>query len=127
MKVKIIKRSKEVLRMSDTEAIKEVRDCVSEDKLSDYTQMIAQVASGKSDVFEILKADAEISRNCRVWNAYGNNSKDLDIWVEIYAYNSFAGFYEIGCYMTDIWNYYSDIADEIRSHMFILEFHRKKF
>ena len=124
MKAKITKESKKVLCLDDMNAVKEVRTCIEEDKLSNYTQTIARIASKTNDVFEIFRADAEIAKNSRIWDAYGD-SKNLDVWITVYAYNSYVGFYEIGCYLTDIWEVTGDNSDQIRNRMFVLEYKRK--
>lgn len=130
MKLKITEESKRVLHLSDMDAVKELRKCVEEDSLSNYTHLIASIASGENGTFEILKSSAEIARNCRVWNSYGETA-DLDIWVTVYALLSGVGFYEIGCYLTDIWGYYNfageNNREEIRNRMFVMEYPFKKF
>ena len=124
MKAKITKRAKNILVLADMDAVKAVRECIKEDKLSNYTQTIARVASGTNDTFEILKAEAEIAKNGRIWDAYGD-TKNLDVWITVYAFNAYVGFYEIGCYLTDIWEVTGDNADQIRNRMFVLEYKRK--
>ena len=75
-----------------------------------------------------MKIEAEIAKNQRIHNYYGNNedSGDLDIWLRILAYDKYFGFYDIGAYLSDIWSADGKNSEEIRSHMFILEFLPKR-
>lgn len=121
-------RSKDIITLSE----KPIADGIIEE-LSDYSieadrQMIARAAAGTNDTFEILKFTAEIAKNSRVWNAYGTNdgeTKNLDVWMELYAYNKHVGFYEIGCYLTDIWQITGDNSEEIRNHFYINKFTKR--
>ena len=121
-------RSKMVITLSE----KPIADGIIEE-LSDYSieadmQMIARTAAGTNDTFEILKFTAEIAKNSRVWNAYGTNdgeTKNLDVWMEMYVYNKYVGFYEIGCYLTDIWQITGDNSEEIRNHFYINKFTKR--
>lgn len=121
-------RSKDIITLSE----KPIADGIIEE-LSDYSieadmQMIVRTAVGTNDTFEILKFTAEIAKNSRIWNAYGANdgeTKNLDVWMELYAYNKFVGFYEIGCYLTDIWQITGDNSEEIRNHFYINKFTKR--
>ena len=48
----------------------------------------------------------------------------LDIWLTVYAFDPFDGFYNIGVYLSDIWQLSGENADEIKSHMYIEEYTR---
>ena len=126
MKVKITERAKKFLTLEELPVAKQVINDLKEDnELENYGKIAARIASGTNETFEILKAEAEISHNRRVYDAFCEGSGKIDIWMEFYAYNAYAGFYEIGVYLTDLWNSTGDNSDEIKSHMFILEFKRK--
>ena len=64
---------------------------------------------------KIFEASAEIAKNCRAWNAYTDNSGDMDVWITATAKTS-EGFIEIGAYLTDIWQ---TGAVEYRHHMYV--------
>ena len=51
---------------------------------------------------EIIKADATTAKNYRAWNLYGDESQDMDVWVEATAKTG-KGFIEVGAYLSDIW------------------------
>lgn len=51
----------------------------------------------------VLTATAEISKNRMVWNAYGDETRQMDIWVSAVA-KTYGGYLELGAYLTDIWN-----------------------
>lgn len=126
MKIIYSDRSKEIITLAEKPIADEIIDSLAEDTADNYTQIIARTASGHNDSFEILKVTAEIAKNGRVFEAYGIGTKNLDIWMEIYAFNSYAGFYEIGCYLTDIWEITADNAEEIRHRFFINKYIKKE-
>ena len=119
MKVKLTEESKKYITVAEMPAVKQIiKDMKEDDDIIGYAQAAARVASGWNG-FEILKAEASIAKNCRVWNQYGENTGDLDIWLDIYAFDSYAGFYEIGAYLSDIWSICGDNAEELKEHMYI--------
>ena len=120
MKIKMTENSKCAIHVSEMPKVREIMAMLKEDdSLNDYAQMAARVASGKNDEFEILKATAEMAQNCRVWDAYGDGTEKLDVWLEVYAYNPYYGFYDLGIYLTDVWSITGENAEEIRKHMYI--------
>ena len=50
----------------------------------------------------ILEATATIKKNARVWDAYGDNTGCIDVWIEATAKIT-NGYLEIGAYLSDIW------------------------
>jgi len=127
MKVKFTEDAKKFITVSELPAVKRIIAEMKEDgEIKGYSEIAARVASGYNGNFEILKAEAEISRNGRVNDAYGEGSGKLDIWLNVYAFDNYAGFFEIGAYLTDIWAVAGDNAEEIRSHMYINKYSREK-
>lgn len=126
MKVKFTKEEKKFITVAQMPAVNQIIKDMKEYPLSEDTQTIARVASGVNSTFEILKAEARIAKNCRVWNAFSDESENLDIWIEVYAFNNYDGFYEIGIYLSDVWQITGDNGDEIRSHMYINEYHKNR-
>jgi len=123
MKVRMSEDSKRVITVSEMSAVRNVmRELKDDNYIKEYASMAARVASGENETFEILKAEAEIAKNSRVWNAYGEGTGNIDVWINIYAYNRYCGFYDFGVYLTDIWDIHRDNVDEIRSHMYINKF-----
>lgn len=89
-------------------------------------QSAARVASrSHGEDFEILKWSAEIAGNDRVHDYHCEESGRLDVYVEAYVFNTYSGFYSIGFYLSDIWSLDGDNCEEIREHMYILEYLRK--
>lgn len=96
MKVTLTKEAMDYITMAEA---KEARRIIKEMKDDTYIEEYAEsaaVLAGGNDSYEILKADAKISKNSRVWNYYGDNTGNLDIW-----------------------SVYDCTKDEIRSHMYV--------
>lgn len=70
---------------------------------------------------EIIKAEARTARNCRAWNAYGDGTNNMDVWISGIARTS-AGFLEIGAYLSDIWQ---TGATPYKEHIYAVEYCRK--
>lgn len=64
---------------------------------------------------EIIKAEAATALNCRAWNAYGDDTGYMDVWIEALAETS-DGFIKVGAYLSDIWQ---TGAVDYREHMYI--------
>jgi len=119
MKVKFGPEQKKIITVAQLPAVRQLIEFMREDTgLRDYAETAATLASDYSGM-EILKAEAEIALNSRVWNQYGDETENIDIWIKVYAYHSYYGFYDIGVYLTDLWALCSDNKEEIRSHMYI--------
>lgn len=125
MKVKFTAETKKFVTVAEVPQVKKIIEEMREDDgLKDYAEMAARVASRSNESFEILKAEAEIAKNRRAFDNYGEGSGTLDIWIEAYAFNSYKGFYNIGIYLTDVWNISGDNKEEIRNHMYIEEYRK---
>lgn len=127
MKIKFGAEQKKYIYVSEIPAVKElISELQDKDNYGDFSFEIGAAvtcATGtNSDSFQILKKEAEIAKNHRIYNHYSDNSGTLDIWFTIYAYDHYYGFFEIGCYLSDIWAISSENVDEIRSHMLIYKF-----
>lgn len=127
MKVTMPKNWKKWMTVHEAEKAREIIRDFKEimDIMSDI-QAAARVASRTNDEFEILKWSAEIAGNDRINDYHCAESGRLDVWVETYAFNSYSGFYSIGFYLTDIWALTGENREEIREHMFILEYLKNK-
>lgn len=126
MKIKFTDEAKKYITVSEAPHVKKImaymKENESTESLKDYAEMAARVAGGYGYDYEILKVEAEISRNCRAHDNYHEGSGTLDIWLTIYAFNAYKGFYNIGVYLSDLWQLTGDNGEEIRSHMYIAEF-----
>lgn len=121
MKIRITNNSKKVLTVAEMPIVKAIIEDFKEDvSVEEYAAQAAEIASGENGKFEILKATAEISKNRRVWNLFSEKSNHLDVWIEVYAFNEFYGFYNIGVYLSDLWSRVGGENDEeIRQRMYI--------
>lgn len=125
MKVSITKRSKNIISLAEASTARKIVEEMKRDEMSiaEYAEIAARVAGG-SDEYEILKASAEITKNARVCNRYGEDTNDLDIWIDFYAFSRYKGFFEVGVYLSDICDICISNAEEIKSHMYINHYHR---
>jgi len=124
MKVRITRDSERVITLADKWITDEIIGILRSENAKPYEQSIAHVASGTNSYFEILKFEAEIAKNRRICDRYFPGSADYDVWISMYAYNTFDGFYEIGCYLSDVWDICEDNHEEIKNHMYIGEYKR---
>lgn len=119
MRVMMTDDSKKIITLAEAPYALQIIEELKEDTgLQEYARMAANVAGGNYN-YEILKATAEIARNQNVWDQYGEGTGTLDVWLKIYAFARYAGFYEIYVYLSDIWQITADNTDEIRDRMLI--------
>lgn len=77
---------------------------------------------------EVIRARAEISKNIRTYNAFGDYTETLDIWITGLVYmvdygpDNRAAYLELGAYLTDIWNIAANNHDEVKQHMYARAF-----
>lgn len=121
MKVKYGTEQKRYVTVAEVPAVKDIIAQCREYDIKDFAIIAAHAI--KNTEFEIMKAEAEIAKNCRVWNYYGEESGSLDVWISFYAFNDYTGFYMIGAYLSDIDTL---SADELRPLMYVREFKEVK-
>lgn len=125
MKIKITSETKQWLTLAELpyaqNIIESYKDWTKDD-VEWYAQLASRIASGANVCFQILKTDFEIAGNGRIWDNYETGSGRLDIWMNVYAYSPYVGFYDFGCYISDIDNSTGENGDEIRNHMYIRAF-----
>ena len=116
MKIEITARSKDQLN-KDELAIAQliVKNMKGEDG-DHYADTIAYIVSGHGGC-EILKFESEIDKNPRVWNILGEYSGFIDIRIHVYAYHRVYGFYDVQCYISDLWDFDGHNKWEIRRMM----------
>ena len=66
-------------------------------------------------VNDIITVEAYTSRNSRIWDAYGENTGNVDVWITGIA-KGFDCFIEFGAYLSDIWQ---SGAIDFYHHMYI--------
>ena len=109
--------------LSDVDRAKMV---IEYEKDDDYTikewaeYAIQEAGKGAEIIFE---ASAEVARNGRIYNAYTENSGDMDVWITATA-KTYDGFIEIGAYLSDIWQ---TGAVEYKQHMYIQTYSKDRF
>ena len=121
MKVTLTKKSKENIKASQLDAAREVIRACREDESSaaDYAvyavNCIMHNQHGSCE--SILKCSAEVMPNYRAWGLWGNETEDLDVWIEGIAdcYDSFVRF---GAYLSDIWSITGENCAELSRYMY---------
>jgi len=125
MKVTMEKDYKRLYTLEDIDRAKAVMAYEKEDEetaagWAGYAIREALKGTGAYDRDDILMASAHTAKNCRAWDAYGDGTGDMDIWIEAVARTS-EGFVEVGAYLSDIWQ---TGATDYRQHMFIQRYGR---
>ena len=89
MKVKFTNKDKRFISVAQLPIVKRVIAEMKDDTgIMEYAQMAAHIASETNEQFEILKAEAHICKYYNVWNRYFDGSEDLDVYLDIYAFNA---------------------------------------
>lgn len=127
MKISITKDTKRILTVEEMElARKIIMAEKDEDSMTveEYAKMAVEAvieAYGHDWCEKILEASAEIAKNCRVWNYYHDDSRDLDVWIKCIAQTT-KGFCIVGACLSDIWSIGPNNRQEIVRHMYIRRF-----
>lgn len=106
MKVKLEDCYKEVYTLSDLERAKRVIAIEKDDEetpkgWAEYA--VREALRGTDDyLVRVLEASAKTALNIRVWDAYGEGTQNMDVWVRAVAKTGH-GFIEVGAYLSDIW------------------------
>ena len=125
MKIKFGAEQKKYITVAELSIVKQIiSDMKEDDGLMEYAEIAARIASG-GYVVKVYERSAEIAKNGRIYNAYGDDTENLDIWINAAALTS-EGFVMFGIYLTDVWNITGDNAEEIKSHMYIRKFQEVK-
>lgn len=121
MKVKITEDAKRIITAAEMpmvkQLVKEMNEMTDDGFASDLNIL--------KNIFEanrVIEASAEIAKNGRIWQQYGENSQNFDVWVTALIYKSYPStYYEVGAYLSDIWQAAGDNREELKSHMYIRE------
>ena len=125
MRVRMTNDSKQLFTVAEMPYVNQIISDMKEDNgLKDYCMMAANLIGNER--WEIYRPDAEMCKNCRVDNYYSDNSGNADVWISFLAFNAYAGAYEIGICLTDIWNINGENKEEILPHMYINAFDGQK-
>ena len=122
MKVKITKESRKWMTVYELDYAKDIVEQMNDpcENVNDYARAMGVLAA-HDNVVEVIKAEASISGNCRINNAYGEGTGRLDVWIDA-TVKSWDAFYEIGFYLTDCWALSVETSEEIRRQMYIKEY-----
>lgn len=125
MKVVMPKGYKDWMTVAEAEQAKLVIAYEKENddyKPSGWAEMAANEAiRGTSNyVAHILEASAEICKNNRIWDRFGEGTGMIDVWIKGIARTG-SGFLEFGACLSDIWD---TGAKEYKEHMWIQEYRR---
>ena len=123
MKVVIMPYMRSALTLADMPAVRKIqKDMKSDSFLLDYCTSAARIAARCNANFQIFSANAEIAKNERVDALYFEDSGNLDVWISCLAFSPPLGFWDIGFYLSDIWQTTGDNSEEIREYMLIDEY-----
>ena len=111
----------------ETSEIKRMRAVMNEDEntAEEYARLLMQKIieqeNGTYCEWNIFNPKAEITGNFRAKDNYFEGSKTLDVWISFIAFNSYYGCYEVGAYLTDIWQLSPDkeYNKELFNHMYM--------
>ena len=125
MKVKISKEAKGYIRLADMPGIRQIIDGVKELDTKEFAKMACRYITANNHI-DVLRADAEIAGNDRVYNYYSETSSHYDVWINFAALvdDGFDGFIIGGCYLSDLFQLGADEATdkELVGHMYIRRF-----
>lgn len=106
MLVKLQDNYKDLYTVNDLARARDIIKMMREDEsvVAEYAEMaVNEALDGRGDYLRrVLKATASTAKNCRAWNAYDNDSQDMDVWVDAIAETDY-GFIKVGAYLSDIW------------------------
>ena len=124
MKVKLEEGYKERYTLTDLEAAKKVIAYEREDEsaLTDWaTYAVGEITRNcaNTSIEKVLFAEAYTAKNARVWDAYGEGTRDMDVEIYFVA-KSYWGFIEGAAYLTDIWKHG---AEPYREHTWFNYYH----
>lgn len=124
MKVKLTDEMKKYITVAEMPAVKKVMQYAKEDDYSaqDWAKVAARLVFDDNAAM-IIEAKARIAKNQRVWDAFDEETRDIDVWIEFTAFSEYrSSFIIAGVCLTDLWQLTKDNADEIKSHMYIRQF-----
>ena len=128
MKVKIAKRNRELWGSRLMAIADHMVDWMAQEDSSRPAEMaemaIREILKGTDDWLpdrKILKAEATVEPNSRIWELYFDGSDDFDIWIRATARTGM-GFIEIGVYLSDIWQIGALEPGELRRRAWVQYF-----
>lgn len=125
MKVNLTAEMKKFITVAEMPAVKKVMQYEKENDewtVQEWAKMAARLVFDDNGA-KVIEATARIAKNQRVWDAFDEETRDIDVWIEFTAFSEYrSSFIIAGVYLTDLWQLTKDNADEIKSHMYIRQF-----
>ena len=125
MKVNLTAEMKKFITVAEMPAVKKVMQYEKENDewtVQEWAKMAARLVFDDNGA-KVIEATARIAKNQRVWDAFDEETRDIDVWIEFTAFSEYrSSFIIAGVYLTDLWQLTKDNADEIKSHMYIKRF-----
>lgn len=125
MKVNLTAEMKKFITVEEMPAVKKVMQYEKENDewtVQEWAKMAARLVFDDNGA-KVIEATARIAKNQRVWDAFDEETRDIDVWIEFTAFSEYrSSFIIAGVYLTDLWQLTKDNADEIKSHMYIRRF-----
>lgn len=122
MKVNLTAEMKKFITVAEMPAVKKVMQYEKENDewtVQEWAKMAARLVFDDNGA-KVIEATARIAKNQRVWDAFDEETRDIDVWIEFTAFSEYrSSFIIAGVYLTDLWQLTKDNADEIKSHMYI--------
>ena len=122
MKIQFTNEMKHIVTVAEVPSVRSVIECERDDEWTakEWAKMAAELVCSHSRV-KVLEASAEIAKNFRVRDAYGEDSADFDVWVKFTAFAD-DSFVMGGAYLTDLWAVGADNREETIKRMYIRRF-----
>lgn len=122
MKVQFTAEMKRIVTVAEMPSVRSVIESERDDEWTakEWAKMAAELVCSHSRV-KVLEASAEIAKNFRVRDAYGEDSADFDVWVKFTAFAD-DSFVMGGVYLTDLWTASADNREETIKHMHVRRF-----
>lgn len=125
MKVNLTAEMKKFITVAEMPAVKKVMQYEKENDewiVQEWAKMAARLVFDDNGA-KVIEATARIAKNQRVWDAFDEETRYIDVWIEFTAFREYrSSFIIAGVYLTDLWQLTKDNADEIKSHMYIRRF-----
>lgn len=122
MKIQFTNEMKHIVTVAEMPSVRSVIESERDDEWTakEWAKMAAELVCSHSRV-KVLEASAEIAKNFRVRDAYGEDSADFDVWVKFTAFAD-DSFVMGGVYLTDLWTASADNREETIKHMHVRRF-----
>lgn len=130
MKIQINQESKKVLTVSEMPIVRQIVQDFKDNK--DDLSWDLEILKNIFGADEIINSTANISKNCRIYNYFNNESRNIDIWIDATLFCSYSSennggvFYIVGAYLTDIYQATGDNWKELQSRMYVRKFVESK-